>query len=65
MKTKIEILRARINGAQAALRGEKLDANPYPETDELHFEWMAAWADVRMEQIKSGQNSLLTQPEVE
>ena len=47
-----------MEGAKAALEGKKMDANTYPETDDLHFEWLAAWTDVQMDRMKSrGPNS--------
>lgn len=51
MKTNTERLKARMEGAKAALEGRKMDANTYDETDELHFEWLGAWTDVNMERI--------------
>jgi ribosome modulation factor len=58
MKTNTERLKARMEGAKAALEGKKMDANTYPETDDLHFEWLAAWTDVQMDRMKSrGPNS--------
>jgi hypothetical protein len=56
--TNKERLNARIAGAKAALEGRKMDANTYDETDDLHFEWLAAWTDTRMEMMRrSSQNS--------
>jgi ribosome modulation factor len=52
MKTNAEILKARMEGATAALEGRKLDANNYDETDELHFDWLAGWTSARAEQRK-------------
>lgn len=53
-----ERLNARMEGAKAALEGRKMDANTYDETDDLHFEWLAAWTDTRMEMMRrSSQNS--------
>ena len=58
MKTNAEILKARMEGATAALEGRKLDANTYEETDDLHFEWLAGWTSARMEmQKRRGQNA--------
>lgn len=58
MKTNAEILKARREGATAALEGRKLDANTYDETDDLHFEWLAGWTSARMEmQKRRGQNA--------
>lgn len=58
MKTDTERLKARMDGAKAALEGRKLDANTYDENDDLHFEWLAGWTSARMEMLKSrGQNS--------
>lgn len=42
------VLYASLDGATCADEGKKLDANPYPETSDLHFVWMVAWADARM-----------------
>lgn len=47
-----EILESRMSGTTAALEGRKLDANPYSETDELHFEWLGAYAAARLEARK-------------
>ena len=58
MKTDTERLKARMEGAKAALEGRKMDANTYDETDDLHFEWLAGWTSARMEMLKSrGQNA--------
>jgi ribosome modulation factor len=65
MKTETEKLKARMDGAKAALEGRKLDANNYDENDDLHFEWLVGWTDTRMEMLKSrGQNDKMqTTPE--
>lgn len=55
MKTDTEKLKARMEGAKAALEGRKMDANTYAETDDLHFEWLAAWTSVHMNRIKSNE----------
>lgn len=49
-------LYASLDGATCAKEGKKLDANPYAETDDLHFVWLGAWTDKRMQMLKSGQN---------
>lgn len=53
MKTDTKKLKARMEGAKAALEGRKIDANTYDESDDLHFEWLAAWTDAHMERIKA------------
>ena len=45
-------IKARIEGAKAARAGLKLDSNPYPETSDLHFEWLAAWSDTRLKMMR-------------
>lgn len=55
MKTDAEILKARMEGAKAALEGLKLDANTYAEDDDLHFAWLDGWASARFE-IRRGRN---------
>jgi len=52
MTTDSERLKARMEGAKAALEGRKLDANTYTETDDLHFEWRSGWTSARMEMLK-------------
>lgn len=47
-----EKLRARMAGAKAALEGKKMDANTYPEENDLHFEWLAGWSAVKAEQAR-------------
>lgn len=42
-----ERVKARMEGAAAALEKRKLDANNYPEESDLHFEWLAGWAAAR------------------
>lgn len=46
-------VKARIDGAAAALGGSKLDANTYPENSDAHFDWLAGWLSVRLEKMKS------------
>jgi hypothetical protein len=46
-------LKAKMDGACAALEGRKLDANQYPEESELHFEWLAGWTSAKMEMRKT------------
>jgi len=53
MNSELDIMRAKMAGVKAALEGRKLDANEYPEDSDLHFVWLAAWADTRMEMMKS------------
>ena len=61
MKTNTERIKARMEGAKAALESKKMDANTYDETDDLHFEWLSAWTAVRMDRLKSrGPNAKLT-----
>ena len=36
-------VRAREAGKQAARTGENTCENPYPETDDLHWQWLDAW----------------------
>ena len=46
MKTKEQILDgicARDAGRQASRDGKKMDANPYPEDANLHWDWLDAW----------------------
>lgn len=46
MKTHQQILqgiRAREAGKTASREGKKMDANPFPETNELHWNWLDAW----------------------
>ena len=50
-------VKARFEGAKAAQGGLKMDANTYPETDDLHFEWLAAWTDMRLAMHKSRHNA--------
>lgn len=51
-------LKAKMDGACAALEGRKPEANPYNETDDLHFEWLDGWTSARMEmQKRGGQNA--------
>ncbi len=56
MKTHQEAIKenyeASFKGAMAAKNGHKLDANPYPETSDLHFVWLIAWTDKRLSMIK-------------
>lgn len=54
-----ERLKAKMDGACAALEGLKLDANQYPEESDLHFEWLAGWTSAKMEMRKTP-NSRLT-----
>ena len=42
-----------MGGVKAALEGRKMDANNYPESDDLHFEWLAGWASVQLDYIRS------------
>jgi hypothetical protein len=46
-------VKARMEGAAAALEARKLDANHYPEDSDLHFEWLAGWTGARLEMRKS------------
>lgn len=46
-------VRARMEGAIAAVAGCNLAANNYHEDDELHWEWLAGWTDARMARMKS------------
>ncbi len=46
-------VRARMEGAAAAIAGRKLDANTYHEDDDLHWQWLAGWTDARMARMKS------------
>ena len=46
-------LKAKMDGAFAALEGRKLDANQYPEESELHFDWLAGWTSAKMEMRKT------------
>lgn len=50
--TKNDRFAAAIAGTKAALEGEKMDVNPYDETDDLHFEWLAAWTDARLAMMR-------------
>lgn len=53
------VLYAQLDGATCASEGKKMDANPYPETDDLHFQWLQAWTNERLAMMKSrGQNLL-------
>jgi hypothetical protein len=53
-----ERLAARMAGAAAAMRGEKLGANSNPEESELHFEWLAGWTAAKMEKLKAHNDKL-------
>ena len=62
-------VKARMEGAAAALRGDKLGANTYPEESDLHFEWLDGWVVARMEMRKrpdseaqDSPNSVLNEP---
>lgn len=46
-------LKAKMDGACAALEGRHLDANQYPEESELHFEWLDGWTSAKMEMRKT------------
>ena len=46
-------VKARMEGAAAAIAGRKLDANTYHEDDELHWQWLAGWTDARLARMKS------------
>ena len=35
--------RARLNGGEAAAKGQGVEANPHPEDSPLHWEWLDAW----------------------
>jgi ribosome modulation factor len=52
MKTDTERLKARMEGAKAALEGRKMETNTYDESDDLHFEWLAGWVGTRLETKK-------------
>ena len=47
------MLKARMDDTKSALEGIKMDANTYPETDDLHFEWLDGWAQVHMERVQT------------
>ena len=49
-------VKARMEGAAAAIAWRKLDANTYHEDDELHWQWLAGWTDARMSRMKSPNN---------
>ena len=53
MKTDTERLKARMEGAKAALEGRKMDANTYDETDDLHFEWLGSWSSTQIEMAEA------------
>lgn len=44
----INKVRARDAGQLASHRGLKLDANPYPEESDLHWEWLNSWCNEEM-----------------
>jgi ribosome modulation factor len=46
-------LKAKMDGACAALEGRKMSANQYPEESDLHFEWLAGWTSAKMEMRKT------------
>ena len=48
-----ERVKARMEGAAAALEKRKLDANNSPEESDLHFEWLAGWVGARTEMRKT------------
>ena len=52
MRKKRPQLYASLDGATCAKEGKKLDANPYPETDDLHFVWLSAWTDERLRMMR-------------
>ena len=57
------VLYAQLDGATCAREGKKMDANPYPETDDLHFQWLQAWTNERLAMMKSrGQNASVEPP---
>lgn len=58
-----ERVKARMEGAAAALEKRKLDANNYPEESDLHFEWLAGWVGARTEMMKTQNEPALAQPE--
>jgi hypothetical protein len=49
---------ASLDGAKCASEGKKMDANPYHESDDLHFVWLNAWTNEKMD-IKSRHNSFV------
>lgn len=53
-----ERLKAKMDGACAALEGRKLDANQYPEDSDLHFEWLAGWVSAKTEMRKTPNDKL-------
>lgn len=50
-------VKARMEGAAAALEKRKLGANDYPEESDLHFEWLAGWVGARTEMMKTQNES--------
>lgn len=43
-------IRAREEGKAAARDGQKLDANPYPESGDRYWDWLDAWCVERLNQ---------------
>jgi hypothetical protein len=35
----------------AAAQGKRYDENPFPETMNAHFEWLAGWEMMKREQV--------------
>lgn len=62
MITNKQKLTAAMEGATAALEGRSLDANTYPETDDLHFHWLEGWTSARMAKMKSKSSDNNPQP---
>lgn len=45
-------MKARVDGACAALEGKKLGANPHPEGSDLHWEWLQGWTSAKLQKLR-------------
>lgn len=39
----LDRIRAREAGSDASRKGEQIDANPFDEADDLHWQWLDGW----------------------
>jgi hypothetical protein len=71
MKLKARILasvsanqKARSEGEAAARKGMKIDANPYNERDDTHWQWLDAWATWKEKSRRQNVAPLAPAPEL-